>query len=79
MTDPPANVTYASLLWREKVRIYLTLAALNNLPVKVADIQNAYITAPVTEQIWTVPGQSLGEDSGRKAILVWSLYGLKST
>ena len=48
---------HASVASRDKVGIYLTLAALNYLPVKVADIQNAYITAPVTEKIWTVIGQ----------------------
>ena len=37
-----------------------------------------YITAPVTEKIWTVLGQEFGEDADRKAILVRALYGLKS-
>ena len=40
-----ACVTYVSVISRETVRIALTLAALNDLEVKVADIQNAYITA----------------------------------
>ena len=50
-TDPPSTITYSSVVSRETVRISLTLAALNDFPVKVADIQNAYITAPVTENI----------------------------
>jgi hypothetical protein len=29
----------------------LTIANLNDLQVKVGDIQNAYLTAPVTEKI----------------------------
>ena len=58
--------------------IDLTLAALNDMPVKVAGIKNACITAPVTEDIWTVPGPEFGEDAGRKAILVRDLYGLNS-
>ena len=60
------------------VRIYLTLDALNDLPVKVVDIQNAYITAPVTEKICTVLGREFGEGAGIKAIVVFALYGLNS-
>ena len=58
--------------------IAITLTALNDLQVKVADIHNAYIIAPVTENIWTVLGQEFGEDSGRKAVVVRALYGLNS-
>ena len=73
-----STITYAGVVSREKARIDVTLAALNDLLVKLAEIQNAYITAPVTEKIWTVLGQEFGEDAGRKYIVVWSLYGLKS-
>ncbi len=53
MTDsPPAYVTYASVVSSEPVRIALTLAALNNLEVKTADIKDAYLTAPVGEKIY---------------------------
>jgi hypothetical protein len=38
------------------MRISLTLAALNDLDVKMADIENAYLTAPITEKVWTVLG-----------------------
>ena len=51
MTEAPVTLTYASVVSRESVRIALTLAALNDLEVKAADIQNAYLTAPVTERI----------------------------
>ena len=63
---------------RESVRIALTLAALNDLEVKTADIKNAYLAAPVTEKIWTVLGPEFGQDCGKKAIVVRALYGLKS-
>ena len=43
---------------------------MNYLLVKVADIQNDYITAPDTEKIWTVLGQEFGEDTGSKAIVL---------
>ena len=70
VTDAPSTIMYASIVSRETARIALTLAALNDLPVKVADIQNAYITAPVIEKIWKILGQDYGEDAGREAIVV---------
>ena len=39
---------------------------------------NAYITAPVTEKIWTLLGKEFGHDEGKTAIIVRALYGLKS-
>ena len=51
LMEPPEAITYASIVSSETVRIALTLAALNYLPIKVGDIHNAYITAPVTEKI----------------------------
>jgi len=78
MTDTPTTNTYASVVSRESVRIALTLAAFNDLEVKTADIENAYLTAPVTEQIWTKLGPEFGSDAGKLAIIVRSLYGLRS-
>jgi Reverse transcriptase (RNA-dependent DNA polymerase) len=78
MTETPASVTYASVVSRESVRIALTLAALNDLEVKTADIENAYLTAPVGEKIWCRLGPEFGADAGKKAIIVRALYGLKS-
>ena len=53
MMESPVTISYVSVVSRETVRIALTLAALNDLPVKVADTQNAYITSSVTDKIWT--------------------------
>jgi hypothetical protein len=78
MTEAPATLTYASVVSRESVRIALMIAALNDLEVKAADIENAYLTAPVSEKIWTTLGAEFGGDAGKKAIIVRALYGLKS-
>ena len=78
LNDTPAAMTYASVVSRESVRIALTLAALNDLEVKTADIENAYLTAPVSEKIWTVLGPEFGADEGKRALIVRALYGLKS-
>jgi hypothetical protein len=60
------------------VRIALTLAALNNLDVKMADIENSYLTAPITDKVWTVIGSEFGDDAGNRELIVRTLYGLKS-
>jgi len=76
--DPP-HMTYASVVSCETVRIALTLAALNGLEVKTSDIQNAYLTAPCAEKIWTILGAEFGMDAGQKALVVRALYGLSSS
>jgi hypothetical protein len=78
-TDMPHAMTYASVVSRESVRIALILAALNDLEVKMADIENTYLTAPITEKVWCILGPDFGEDAGKKALIVRALYGLKST
>jgi hypothetical protein len=60
ITDIPHAMTYASVVSRESVRVALTLAALNDLDVKMADIENAYLTTPITEKVWTVLGPEFG-------------------
>ena len=78
-TVAPPTLTYASVVLRESVRIALTLAALNDLEVKTSDIQNAYLTAPCSEKIWTTLGSEFGPDfAGKKALVVRAFYGLKS-
>jgi hypothetical protein len=77
-TDTPHAVTYTSVVSRESVRIALNLAALNDLDVKMADIENTYLTAPITEKVWTVLGPEFGDDAGKRALIVRTLYGLKS-
>jgi hypothetical protein len=47
------------------VKIALTLAALNDLDVIMGNIENAYLTAPITEKVWTVLGPEFGEDAGK--------------
>jgi hypothetical protein len=73
----PHVITYASVVSRESVRVSLTLAALN-LDVKMADIENAYLTAPITDKIWTVLGPEFGDGAWKFALIVRALYGLKS-
>lgn len=50
-THTPSTLTYSSVVSRESVRICLLIAALNDLDVLSADIQNAYLTAPNKEKV----------------------------
>ena len=47
---PPSTITYASIVSQETVCVALTIASLNVLEVKVGDVLNAYITAPITKK-----------------------------
>ena len=60
MTVLPSSITYSSVVSRNSVRIALTIAALNVLSILGFDIQNAYITAPCRESIWTTAGLKFG-------------------
>ncbi len=79
MTETPASMTYASVVYRNSVCIALTSAALNELEVMAGDIQNAYLTAPCKEKITITCGPEFGEDEGKIAEIVRALYGLKSS
>lgn len=81
MIDTPPVLTYASVVSRETVRIALTMAALNDLEVFTGDIQNAYLTAPLTsERVWTILGEEFAAIgmAGMRVKVVRALYGLKS-
>jgi hypothetical protein len=60
------------------VHLALTIAILNDIEVKVGDVLNAYITAPVKEKVWTVLGPEIGHDAGKSALIVHALHGFKS-
>ena len=77
-TDVPSTMTYSSVVSRDSVRIALTIAALNGLKVRACDIQNAYLTAPCREKIYTTAGPEFGSDAGKQMLVVRALYGLKT-
>ena len=51
MTKAPATITYASVVSRETVRIALMIATLNDHEIKSGNILNAYVQAPVSEEV----------------------------
>ena len=79
LTDTPATITYTSVFFRETVCLDLLIAALNDLEVKCGDVMNVYTTDPIEEKIWTTLGPKFGPDTGKRSLVVRSMYGLKST
>ena len=75
----PRSVTYSSMVSRYLVRIMFMIAALNNLDLQAAEIENAYLTAPCRKKIWTRAGTEFGMDEGKIFIVVRALYGIKSS
>ena len=71
MIDAPTVMTYASIVSRKTVHIMLTVAALNDLEVKTSDTQNAYLSAPCKEKIWTTIGPEFGPDKGKHRRIIW--------
>ena len=69
--------TFSSVPTRDTVRIFFTLAALNDLEVLSADIQNAYLSAPIKEKYYVIAGDEFSDKyRGRPCKVVRALYGL---
>ena len=77
--DPPKESVYSSVVSRESVRLAFLVAALNDLDILAGDIQNAYLNAPTNEKVYIICGKEFGSNSGRPALIVKALYGLKSS
>ena len=79
LTEPPSTMTYSSVVSRESIRIGFLVAALNDLDVLAADIQNGYLNAPTEEKVWFRVGPEWGPHAGKPVLIVRALYGLKSS
>ena len=78
-TDPPSSVTYSSVVSRDSVRICLLIAALNDLDLQAADVENAYLLAKCREKKCVIAGHEFGDMRGKTLIVNKALYGLKSS
>ena len=69
--------TFSSVPTRDTIRLFFMLAALNDMDVLSADIQNAYLTAPTKEKYYIIAGEEFPEKyRGRPCKVVRALYGL---
>ena len=76
MSKAQATIMYASIVSRETLRITWMIATLNDLEVKLGNILNPYVQAPVTEKMWTTLGPEVGKDARKTIVIVAALYGL---
>ena len=76
-TKTPNYVTYSMVVSRYSVRICLNIASLNGLEVLAADVENAFLTAPCREKLWTRAGPEFGIIEGKVLIIKQALYGIK--
>lgn len=78
--EVPSYATYLSVVSWDSVCIIFTIATLNDLKVKMADIGNAYLNAPNKERVHVKCGPELfgPESEGKIAVVVRALYGLGS-
>ena len=76
-TDPPSPITYYSVVYRDSIRIAFTLADLNDVEIRDADIGNEYLNAKCRENICTVAGNEFDSEKDKVVLVVCALYGLK--
>ena len=77
-TPDPKESNYAGVVSRDSVITALTYAALNDVDVTAADIQNAYFQATSYEKHYVICGKGFGlEHKGKIAIIRPALYGGK--
>jgi hypothetical protein len=77
-TDPPKELVYSSVISRGSVCLAFLIAALNDLEILSADVQNAYLNAPTKEKIYMITGPEFGQGKeGQLVMIVRALYGLR--
>ena len=73
----PKQLTYSTVPSRDSIRLFFLLAALNGLDVLSADIQNAYLSSPISEKYYCITGDEFPKElRGRPVKVVRALYGL---
>ena len=79
-TEPPKDITFASVVSRDSIRVAFLVAALNDLDILSADISGAYLNANAAEKVYTIAGKEFGSDKeGRVVVITRALYGLRSS
>ena len=78
-TTDPIGSTFVGVVSRESVRITSTYATLNGLDICAADICNAYLQAPSSQQDYIICSPEFNvENVGRVTLIHRALYGGKS-
>ena len=69
--------TYSPVAMLTTVRLLLALAAVHGWPLHVVDVNNAFLNAPLTEEIYLRQPAGADDGTGRVYRLRKALYGLK--
>jgi hypothetical protein len=70
----------SSVVSHDSVRLAFLIAALNDLEILSADVQNAYLNAHTKRKIYTTAGPEFGQGKeGQPVMIVRALYGLRSS
>ena len=77
MPDVSLTITYKSVVSCDTVGIYLTMAELNNMSIKTADIMSAYSKALCGENLYNILGPEFVPDEGKMVIIVRAFYEFK--
>ena len=78
-TPEPEQYDFARVVSRECIRIALTHATLNYLPICACDIQNECLQAPYSDKHYVVCSLDfIAENVGKFAKIIRALYGGKS-
>ena len=76
--DPTSSSTYASVVLRDSVRVYILLGALNYVDVLSTCTQGEYLNYPYKENVWFISGAEFGLRKGIPIVIAISMYGMKS-
>jgi hypothetical protein len=78
-TEPLKDITFASIVTRDSVRIAFLVAALNDL-VSSGDISGAYLNMKVAEKVYTIARKEFRpEKEGHPVVITRALYGLRTS
>jgi hypothetical protein len=76
LTEPPASITYSSVVSRDSVHLAFLIAALNDLDTMACDVGNAYLNAPCRNKVWFVAGAEFRLQQGMVVKVVQALHVL---
>jgi hypothetical protein len=69
-TEPTKDITFASVVSRDSIRIAFHVAALNDLEILNADISGAYLNAKATKKVYTLAGKEFGPEKEGKIVVI---------
>ena len=76
--DDPEGLIFVGIISRNSIQIIFTYSELNRLDDCEADINNAYIQAPTSENHYIICGEEFGIHTGKVDLIKIALYGGKS-